>query len=62
MNAAVTDYDDLGFEFKVEFRRRESDQSPSSSASRGPSYRRSRSKGPVQYNGIHRRRRHRLSW
>lgn len=61
MNASMIDHEDLGMEFKVEFRRSERAPSHSSSSSR-PSYRRSRSKGPVQYNGIHRRRRRNIKW
>ena len=64
MNAAVTNYDTVDFDYRTEFGsssgRRKS--TPSRSTSNRPSFGRKRGKHPQQFNGIHRRRKKKISW
>ena len=64
MNAAMTQYDDEGPEYRVEDRRSNHRDAARDEMARSQqaSYRRSRGRSPQQYNGIHRRRRKRISW
>ncbi len=65
MNAAVTNYDALDFEFRStpatsNSTRRAS--TPTRSTNNRPSHARKRGKHPQQFNGIHRRRRKKMAW
>ena len=63
MNAAVTHYDAVNFDYRSEFgRNRAGTNTPSRSASNRPSHGRRRGKSPQQFNGIHRRRCKKISW
>lgn len=60
MNATINQYyDGLECNFKVEFRHRQA-TAPSKSSNR-PSHSR-RGQSPLQFNGIHRRRRKKIMW
>lgn len=55
MNTAITHYEENDLNYKVQFRSVSAPDRPARKANR-PSHGQKRSKGPVSFNGIHRRR------
>lgn len=65
MNAAISQYDGHGFDYKVEFRRARSPsaKAPSAGTANTPRFRRRRQGGyPVQFNETQRRQIRRIRW
>ncbi len=62
MNATVTGYDDVQFDYKVEFRHGTTKNAPSRKSASSRTIGRRRGKGPQLFNGIHRRRRKSITW
>ena len=64
MNAAVTNYDTIDFEFRSEAGTSNTGRrkAPSRSSNNRPSFGRKRGKHPQQLNGMHRRRKKKISW
>ena len=59
MNASNSQYDSQGAEYRVSFRDQTAHRAPSA---RRPKFGRKRGRGPQLFNGIHRRRKKKISW
>ncbi|MCA9198507.1 MAG: hypothetical protein KDA87_13260 [Planctomycetales bacterium] len=60
MNAAISNFDE--HEFSYRNREKQASHRAPSHSSRSRAASRRRAKAPVQFNGIHRRRRKKLNW
>ena len=61
MNAIITQYEASQCSYRVDFGSSKRSAQTFGKQKR-PNYRRRRGKGPVQFDGMHRRRRKRISW
>lgn len=61
MNAAISNFDDNEFSYRSREKQTKSKEVPNHSRRSSASARR-RGKAPEQFNGMHRRRRRKLSW